>query len=476
MNACRHCRQSCGETVAVSTALRRKLMDGDPDQYAQSLRQLRSQLQVWIRARLWLQVAMGLLGGLGVGFLLGPEMQMVTRETSGIAGGWLALPGKFFLGLIAMGLVPIVLVSIVQGITGSESLRQLRAVGFRFLVFVLLTKTAASLLGIGLALKVMPGEYMPASAAFRTEAVPPQPTTEEAQEKLRILRESPQVIARMLPSNPAKAITDQDMLAIVIIAILFGLACNFVPRERIEVLLKALDGLLQVAMVGVKWAMFLAPWAVFGMTAQLVSSVGLGTLRGTAAYAATVVAGLLLLFVLYLLAILILARKNPVHFLKAIGGVLLLAFSTSSSAAVMPLSINAAVKRLGVPENIANLVIPLGATVNMAGTALYQSIAVIFLAQISGVVLSASQIAVVVITLVASSVGAPGTPGVGMVILANVVGGLGIPTTGLAIILGIDRILDMCRTTVNVTGDLVACVLFRKLAIPPVPGKKAAAS
>ena len=126
-------------------------------------------------------------------------------------------------------------------------------------------------------------------------------------------------------------------------------------------------------------------------------------------------------------------------------------------------------EQLEVRPSISQLVVPLGATINMAGTALYQSIAVIFLAQISGVELNASQIWLVVVTLVASSIGAPGTPGVGMVILANVVAGLGIPTAGLAIIMGIDRILDMCRTTVNVTGDLVACVLFRNIEVAAAP-------
>jgi Na+/H+-dicarboxylate symporter len=221
-----------------------------------------------------------------------------------------------------------------------------------------------------------------------------------------------------------------------------------------------MEALMEVCMIVVKWAMLLAPWAVFGLMAQLISNLGLVTILGMGVYILTVLAGLLCLLALYLFLVAVLGRRNPFEFASKITGAQLLAFSTSSTAAVMPLSIITAVEKLKVPENIAALIIPLAATVNMAGTALYQAVAIIFLAQISGIEFTVGELSLIVGTLVASSIGAPGTPGVGLVILGNIAGDFGIPTEGLVLILGVDRILDMCRTSVNVTGDLAACVIL----------------
>ncbi|SRR6056297_862939 len=161
-----------------------------------------------------------------------------------------------------------------------------------------------------------------------------------------------------------------------------------------------------------------------------------------------------------MLIVTLLARVSPITFLRDAAGTLLLAFSTSSSSAIMPMTITTA-RMMGVPSSIANIVVPLGATMNMAGTALYQSIAILFLAQMAGIELSLPQIALITGTLVASSIGAPGTPGVSIAILVSVAAGFGIPVEGMVIILGVDRLLDMSRTAVNVTGDLVACVTLR---------------
>ncbi|WP_417589147.1 dicarboxylate/amino acid:cation symporter [Pararhodobacter oceanensis] len=212
----------------------------------------------------------------------------------------------------------------------------------------------------------------------------------------------------------------------------------------------------------VKWAMFLAPFAVFGLMAQLVMRMGFETMIGISGYVGTVLLGLALLLAFYLLIAFVFARITPVRFVQAAGSNLLLAFSTSRSSAVMPVTIQSA-RQLGVPENIANLVVPLGATMNMAGTALYQAVAILFLAQLAGIEPTPIQIAVVVGTLVASSIGAPGTPGVSIAILVSVATNMGIPVEGMVIILGVDRLLDMCRTSVNVTGDLIAAVLLRSV-------------
>ena len=212
----------------------------------------------------------------------------------------------------------------------------------------------------------------------------------------------------------------------------------------------------------VKGAMLLAPVAVFGLMAQLISRIGLEALLGMAIYVMTVLFGLFIIFIGFMVIIFLLTRYNALVFIKNSRELLLLAFSTSSSAAVMPLTIKTAEDKLNVRPSIAEFVIPIGATINMNGTALYQGVATIFLAQVYGIELSASALMLLVVVAVGASIGSPATPGVGIVILAMVLGTVGIPASGIALLLGVDRILDMCRTAVNVAGDLVACLLMDK--------------
>jgi Na+/H+-dicarboxylate symporter len=273
----------------------------------------------------------------------------------------------------------------------------------------------------------------------------------------------PDLIVNILPTNPTASIAQGDMLAVVVLALLVGVSVTQVQDRRAEPFLLLMEALLSISMNIVKWAMFLAPLAVFGLMAQLVMRVGVDTLLGVAGYVGTVLLGLAGLLVFYVFVAGIFGQVGPRRFLKTAGSNLLLAFSTSSSSAVMPITIQTA-REFGVPPNIANLVVPLGATMNMAGTALYQAVAILFLAQLSGVELTGAQIAVVVGNLVFSSIGAPGTPGVSIAILINVATSMGIPVEGMVIIFGVDRLLDMCRTVVNVTGDLVASMLLRNTA------------
>jgi len=209
-------------------------------------------------------------------------------------------------------------------------------------------------------------------------------------------------------------------------------------------------------MTVVRWAMWLAPVAVFGLMARLMTQLGLSALFGMAQYVFTVLLGLAMLLGLYMVIVAAVARRNPMSFLRATRELLLLAFSTSSSAAVMPMSIRTAEERLQVRSSIAQFVIPLGATINMNGTALYQGVATVFLAQVYGVDIGLSGMVLVVALAVGASIGSPATPGVGIVILATVLTTVGIPPEGIALILGVDRILDMSRTAINVSGDLVA--------------------
>jgi Na+/H+-dicarboxylate symporter len=254
-----------------------------------------------------------------------------------------------------------------------------------------------------------------------------------------------------------------EMLKVVIFALIFGIALVNMNPKRSRPLIELMGSLQDVCMTIVKWAMLLAPLAVFGLMTKLTSQLGLDALLGTSIYVLTVLLGLGLLLLFYLFIIFIVSGIHPKEFLTSARDVQLLAFSTSSSAAVMPLSIKTAEEKFKVRPSIAQFVVPIGATVNMDGTALYQGIATVFLAQVFGVDLALTALLFLIVTIVGASIGSPATPGVGIVILAVALNAIGIPVAGIALILGVDRILDMCRTSINVTGDLTACILMNKI-------------
>lgn len=252
------------------------------------------------------------------------------------------------------------------------------------------------------------------------------------------------------------------MLQVVMFAMIMGVALVMMNPAQSKPLLDLMSSLQEVCMTVVSWAMHLAPLAVFGLMAQLTSKIGLDAILGMGVYVGTVLTGLLILMSLYLVLVYLFSHQRPASFLRSTRDVLLLAFSTSSSAAVMPLSIKTAEEKLQVHPSVSQFVIPLGATINMNGTALYQGVATVFLAQVFAVDLSTGALLLVIVTAVGASIGSPGTPGVGIVILAMVLETVGIPVAGIVLIMGVDRILDMSRTAVNVCGDLVAAKLMNR--------------
>lgn len=437
-------------------SLKKKVGFFSLDQASEFVESQAKRLEALVRTRLWLQVIIGLILGIAVGGLLGPDLGWVPHQTAVLLGDWIALPGKLFLGLIGMVVSILVLASIVLGLSQASSGEQLKSIGIKLTLFILVTTTFAAALGIALALMIEPGSYVEINSPEKISEPSPEPP-----KKLKPIETSiPDMIAGLIPQQPLASLAQGEMLGIVVFAILIGIACTTADRKRIAPFLDFMGSIMEVCMTVVKWAMFLAPWAVFGLMAQLVAEVGFDTVLGMGVYVLTVLIGLLILYVVYLVLVKLLAGVNPFEFASKIAGAQLLAFSTSSSAAVMPYTIETAVEKLKVPESIASLVVPLCATVNMAGTALYQAVAIIFLAQMAGVQLTTTEISLIVVTLVASSIGSPGTPGVGLVILGNIAGDFGIPTGGLVLILGVDRILDMSRTSVNLCGDLVACAFL----------------
>jgi len=416
-------------------------------------------LQRLIRRKLWLQILVGMGLGIGTGLLLSPSGGgVLAEETARVVACWLALPGHIFMALIQMMVVPLVLSSVILGIASGGSPEFLKRVGLRIAPYFLGTTTIAVALGMALATAIEPGALIDGSNLVGLDAVS-VPSSEMAVPETLL----PERIAEIIPSNLTSAVLHRSMLQIVVFAILVGVALVTMRGEAQRVLLKLLEAIQELAMKVVSWAMAIAPLAVFGLIAQVVALTGLDALVGLTAYVGTVLLGLLLLVAVYLVMVTVLAKRNPWTFLSQIREVPLLAFSTSSSAAVMPLSMQVAEEKLGVSRNVSRFVIPLGATVNMDGTALYQVIAAVFMTQVFSVDLSFGEFVLLAFTTIGASIGSPSTPGVGIVILASVLQGIGLPAEGIAMILGVDRILDMSRTAVNVTGDLTAAVVLDQL-------------
>lgn len=413
---------------------------------------LAKKLEVLVHGKLWLQVLVGIVLGFAIGIALGPDVQLVTPSTATLITEWLALPGYLFLQLIKMVLIPLIIASIIRGLGGTKDPEGLKKLGLKFAAYVVCTTVVATTIGITLARLIKPGTYV---------TLPTDPiTTVRTPLAVPDMADIPEKMVGIFPSNPLASATEGELLGVVIFAIMVGIALALQKNKTIEPLLLVTDGVLEVTMTIVRWAMMLAPLAVFGLTAQMASQTGIETIIGLGVYVGTVLLGLVLLLVFYVLLLLITKGIKPIWFLQKIAPAQLLAFSTSSSAAVLPLSFKVAQEQLKVDQHTTEIILPLGSTINMDGTALYQSIAIIFLAQMSGLDFTLIEYILLIGTLVLSSIGAPSTPGVGMAILAATAVSFGIPTAGIALVMGVDRILDMARTTINVTGDLAACLLF----------------
>ncbi len=422
------------------------------------MRRLAFRLSGFVRGRLWLQVLVAMFAGMAVGMAIGPTVGWLEPQAAHLVANWLAIPGYLFLSMVQMIVIPLVIASIILGMTSSGDTQQLRSIGWRAALFFLVTTLVAVMIGLAVALSIQPGQYM-------TQVTPDLVATAEA--RTPMLAELPAHIVSIIPTNPLRASVEQNMLQVVVFAIFVGVALVTMAPKQAGPLIDLLGAIQEVSMVVVRWAMYLVPVAVFGLMAQLTARMGLDALVGMGVYVITVLLALLLAFVFYLLLYACLRRRSPWQFLRESRDVLLLAFSTSSSAAVMPLTIRTAEEKLGVRKSVARFVIPLGTTINMAGTALYQVIATLFLAQVFHVDVGLSGLLVVVVLAVGASIGSPGTPGIGIVILALLLGTVGIPAEGIALIIGVDRILDMSRTTLNVTGDLIAASVIDQHTTEP---------
>ena len=370
--------------------------------------------------------------------------------------------GALFIRLITMIVIPLVMASIVVGVTSLGDVTKLGRIGAKTLLYYLCTTAVAVTIGLVLATAVKPGsgiapETREALASeFGADA---SVRVQQATEKPGVL----DVLLDMVPANPFSAAAEGQLLPLIVFVLIFGAALSRAADDRRNIIVTFFQGVNDAAMTVIGWVMQLAPIAVFALIAVVTSRFGGDVLRSLAVYALVVAAGLALhVFGTYSLLVALLARMNPLTFFRKIRNAPLIAFSTSSSNATLPVTMETAERQLGVSKPVSSFVLPLGATVNMDGTALYQGVATVFIAQVYAVQLGGAELATIVLTATLASIGAAGVPSAGIITLILVLQSVGLAAhagAGIALVLGVDRILDMLRTAANVTGDL-SCAAF----------------
>lgn len=399
-----------------------------------------------------------------LGLVAGAALGLAANRTAPDAA-WLAWfntnvanpVGQVFLRMLLMVVIPLVFASITLGVAGLGDLRKVGRVGARTLAYFFLSTTLSATLGLVLVNAVRPGAGM--DPAVRAELLEAYRSQAQGLQASGATEFGINTLVNIVPRNPVQAAAGMDMLAVIFFAIMFGAALTLIPQERAKPMVQVLDALGDVVIKIIDFAMALAPYGVFGLIFFTTSRFGWDLLRQLGIYVAVVVGGLLIYATVGLsLLVRIFGRLNPLVFWKKARASVITAFSTSSSSATIPTNISVAERELQIPPKIAGFVIPLGATMNMNGTALYEGVTVLFLAQVFGVDLSIGTQLIVILLSVLMAIGAAGVPGGSLPLIMVVLGTVGVPPESIAIILGVDRILDMCRTTLNVAGDLTAAV------------------
>ena len=396
--------------------------------------------------RLTRQIVIAMLSGMVLGVSLNqlgtaPWLQMF------VVDGLLQVAGSVFVAALKMMVVPLVFVSLVVGVTALSDLKALGRIGIKALALYLVTTAIAVTIALTLAGVVGPGHGFDAgttTASFSGKEAPPLT----------------QVLINMVPTNPVAAMAEGNMLQVIVFALLFGVAVTM-SGTRGKHVLNLFTDLDAVIMHMVEWIMRLAPYGVFALITRTFATQGLDLLLPLAAYFLTLSAALMIqMFGTYPLLLRLLGSLNPVTFLKKMRDPAAFAFSTASSGATIPVTLHTVEHKMGVKKSIASFTVPMGATINMDGTAMMQGVATVFIANVYGIDLSLTDYLLVVLTATLASVGTAAVPGVGLVTLAMVLGQVGLPVEGIALIIGVDRLLDMLRTTVNVTGDCaVSCII-----------------
>lgn len=391
----------------------------------------------WSGLALWKKILIGMVAGLVVGTIMGPSAAILKPI------------GTLFINAIKMLIVPLVFCSLIVGITSMKDTRKMGRIGVKAIVLYMGTTAVAIAIGMGLSSILEPGAGLNMVAKNLEDSGKAAP-------------ELVQTLLAMIPQNPVNAMAAGNILQIIVFAVGLGVSLVLVG-EKGEPAVKIFESLAEAMYKLTEIVMTLAPYGIFGLMAWVAGTYGLDVLLPLIKVIAAVYIGALIhILVFYSGLLSILGRLNPINYLRGITNPAAVAFTTSSSSGTLPATIKASREELGVSEGVSSFVLPLGATINMDGTALYQGVCALFIAQAFGIDLETSDYLTIILTATLASIGTAGVPGAGLIMLSLVLSTVGLPIEGLAIVAGIDRILDMARTTINICGDMMVAVLVAK--------------
>lgn len=395
-------------------------------------------LGFWGSMPLWKKIFIMLIAGMITGVLVGED----------IATTWLKPVGTLFINLIKMLIVPLIFSSLVVGLTSMDDIKKMGRIGAKTFAIYLCTTAIAIMIGLTIGTILQPGAGVELASAAVIEA-----------------KQAPsfvETLINIVPKNPAAAFSSANVLQIIFFAIMLGIAINM-AGEKGKPVARFFDSFAEVMYRLTDIVIAFAPYGVFGLMAWVAGKYGLDVLLPLGKIIAGVYLGAIVHSVVILGgAILIFAKLSPLRFFKGIASAQAVAFTTTSSSGTLPVTLECVQQNLGVSKPISSFVLPLGATINMDGTALYQGVAALFIAQAYGIDLTTGNYITIILTSTLASIGSAGVPGAGLIMLTLVLTSVGLPLDGIALIAGIDRILDMARTTVNVTGDAMVSVLMAK--------------
>ncbi len=410
-----------------------------------------------LKWKLHTQILIGLVLGALAGMLIGPSITVIRPF------------GTLFIRLITMIVVPLVFASLVVGTASLDDIRKLGRIGIKTVLYFTCTTAIAISLGVFLAKVLGPGRNLDPETKSQLLENYNQVASENIQKAIVDKPGLTDIFVNIVPDNPFRALAEGDMLEVIFFGLFLGIAITLLPKDKQKPLVSFFDSLSETMIQIVHIVMKMAPVGVFALIAAIIGEFGIGILLTLLKYTLVTLAGLAIHgAVVYPLAMKLFSTMTFRKFFTGMRDAQVVAFSTSSSSATLPVTMECAEEKLGVPREIASFVLPIGTTINMDGTALYQGVAAIFISQVYGMDLSITNQLLIVVTATLASIGAAGVPGVGIITLTLVLKTIGVPLEGIALIIGVDRILDMCRTVINVTGDASCSVVIA--ATEKVPG------
>ena len=409
---------------------------------------------------LYWQILIGMLSGVLLGLILSQF-----EWGSPFVQNWIKPFGNIFINSLKLIAIPLILGSLIKGVSDLKDISQLSKIGLKTISLYIATTLVAVSVGLLIVNIIVPGQHI--SEETRTELISEYAgeATQKQMDAQQKREEGPlQALENIVPENIFGASADNtNMLQVIFFAIFFGIGMILIPEENAHPVKEFFDSFNSVILKLIDLIMLAAPFGVFALLATLVTEAPSGDLFvALGMYAFSVLLGLATMIVFYMLIVWLVTKRTPGYFIKGIAPAQLLGFSTSSSAATLPVTMERVEDHLGVDKGIASFVLPIGATINMDGTSLYQAVAAVFIAQAFGMHLTLTAQLGIIVTATLASIGSAAIPGAGMVMLVIVLAQAGIPEAGLALIFAIDRPLDMCRTTVNLTGDAAVAMIVAK--------------